>query len=131
MGYAMNVAVSIPMAIIIYMLTEKLIINLTADNRYNDRVQKSFVMGFIVGLVFIALGITIFGEQSNMDNQSMQLAMYWAGGFLVMNSVFFSWQDLDEGTKIIILCIAVTGLIIYTYHNKRHYDKDKDGSSDK
>ena len=126
MGYALNVAISIPMAIIIYMLTEKLIISLSSENKFNDRIQKSFVLGFIIGLVFIALGLTVFTESSNMDNQSLQLAMYGAGGFLVLNSVFFSWDVLDEGTKIIILGISVTGLIIYSYNNKRSYDRITD-----
>ena len=131
MGYAFNVAISIPMAIIIYLLTEKLIISLTAESKFNDRVQKSFVFGFIIGLVFIALGMTMFGTESNMDNQSLQLAMYGAGGFMVLNSVFFSWDDLDEGTKIIILGISITGMILYSYNNKRTYTRQYDKSHDK
>lgn len=126
MGYAINVAVSIPMAVIFYMLTEKLIINVTSENKFNDRVQKSFVIGFVAGLCLIALGLTVFNEGSNLDNQSIQLAMYGAGGFLVMNSVIFSWDELDEGTKMIILGISITGLIIYSYNNKRSYDKGSD-----
>lgn len=126
MGYAINVAISIPMAIIIYMLTEKTIISLTSDSKFSDRVQNSFVMGFIIGLVFIALGMTVFSEGSNMDNQSLQLALYESGLFLVLNSVLFSWDDLDEGTKIIILTISITGLIIYSYNNRRSYDRPFD-----
>jgi hypothetical protein len=119
MGYALNVALSAPMAIIIYMLTEKLIISLTSENKFSERVQRSFVFGFVIGLAFIALGMTVFAENSNMDNQSLQLAMYGAGGFLVLNSVFFSWDILDEGTKIIILGISIAGFILYSYQNKR------------
>ena len=125
MGYAINVAISIPLAIIIYMLTEKMIISLTSENKFQERVQRSFVIGFIIGLVFIAMGLTLFNEGSNLDNQTMQLAMYGSGGFLVMNSVFFSWDDLDEGTKIIILGISCTGLVMYSYNNKRSYDIEK------
>jgi peptidoglycan/LPS O-acetylase OafA/YrhL len=123
MGYALNVAISVPLAIIMYMLTEKLIINLTSDNKFDERVQKSFVMGFIIGLFFIGLGMTVFAENSNMDNQSLQLALYMAGTFLILNSVLFNWNDLNEGTKIIILSISAVGIIIYTYTNKRSYDK--------
>jgi hypothetical protein len=130
MGYAFNVAISIPMAIIIYLLTEKLIISLTVESKFNDRVQKSFVLGFIIGLVFIVLGMTMFSTESNMDNQSLQLAMYGAGGFMVLNSVFFNWDDLDEGTKIIILGISITGMILYSYNNKRSYDRQLTKSHD-
>lgn len=122
MGYALNVIISIPMAILIYLLTEKIIIKLTTENNFNERVQKSFVFSFIIGLVFIALGMTLFNEESNMDNQSLQFAMYEAGGFLILNSVFFSWDVLDEGTKIIMLCISIAGFIIYSYRNRRSYD---------
>jgi hypothetical protein len=118
MGYALDVAISIPMAVIIYMLTEKLIINMTSENKFNDRVQKSFVMGFIIGMCFIALGMSVFGNSSNMNNQPLRFAMYITGGFLVLNSVFFNWDDLDEATKIIILAISAAGLIIYSYRNK-------------
>jgi multisubunit Na+/H+ antiporter MnhB subunit len=118
MGYATNVVLSIPMAAIIYMLSEKMIKSLTYDNKFNDRIQKNFVMGFVVGMAFIALGMTLFAKKSNIDNQSLQFALYIAGGLLVLNSVFFSWNDLDEGTKIIILGISMVGLVIYTYRNK-------------
>ena len=118
MRYALSVAISIPMAVIIFMLTEKLIINLTQDNRFSERVQKSFIFGFIIGLTLIGLGMTVFNEESNMDNQTIKLALYGAGTFLVLNSVFFNWDNLDEGTKIIILGISIAGLVIYTYRNK-------------
>lgn len=114
----MNVALSIPMAIIVYMLTEKIIVGLTVENKFNERVQKGFVMGFIIGLCFVALGMTVFSKNSNMDNHSLQLAMYIAGVFLILNSVFFSWDDLDEGTKVVILGTSITGLIIYSYRNR-------------
>jgi amino acid transporter len=123
MGYGVNVALSVPMAFIIYILTEKMIINLTSESKFSERVQKSFIISFIIGLAYIAMGMTIFAENSNMDNQSLQLAMYGSGIFLVMNSVFFSWDDLDEGTKIIILGISISCLIIYSYNNRRSYDK--------
>jgi amino acid transporter len=123
MGYGVNVALSVPMAFIIYILTEKMIINLTSESKFSERVQKSFIISFIIGLAYIAMGMTIFAENSNMDNQSLQLAMYGSGAFLVMNSVFFSWDDLDEGTKIIILGISISCLTIYSYNNRRSYDK--------
>ena len=130
MGYAINVAMSIPMSIIIYMLTEKLIIKLTSDNVFHDKVQKSFVMGFVIGLVFIALAMTLFNKYSNLYNQALQLAMYGTGSLLVLNSVFFSWGDLDEGTKIIILGISMSGLVVYSYNNKQpHNTPDADADN--
>lgn len=117
MGYALNVIMSIPMSIILYILTEKIIINITSDNNFNDRVQKSFIMSFVVGLVFIALGMTVFNENSNIDNQSIRYALYSSGCFLIVNSVFFSWDNLDEETKIIILGISISCLVLYSYNN--------------
>lgn len=118
MGYATNVMVSLPMAIIMFMLTQKLIMGMTSESKYMDRIQKSFIIGFITGLLFIVLGLTMFSDDSNMNNKAIQYALYWAGSFLVINTVFFSWDDLDEGTKIILLGIMVSGLIIYSYRNK-------------
>lgn len=119
MGYAINVGLSIPMAIIIYMLTEKLIINLTCNDKYDVRVQKSFVIGFILGLTYITLGLTVFNHGSNMENYSLKMALFLSGGFMVINSVIFNWTDLDDIAKVIILCVSITGLITYTYKNKQ------------
>lgn len=116
MGYATNVALSIPIAFVIYILTEKLVINLTSDSKYKDRVQKSFVFGFVLGLLFIILGMTMFNEGSNMNNMSVRLAMYASGGYLALNSILFNWDDLDEGTKIVLLGVSATGLVLFSYH---------------
>lgn len=118
MGYATNIIISIPMAIIIYLLTDKMISSFTSENKFNDRVQKNFVLGFIVGMALIALGMTVFAKGSNMENQAIQFALYLAGGFIVLNAVFFNWDSLDESTKIIVLGIGIAGLAIYTYRNK-------------
>lgn len=115
MGYAINVAMSVPMAIIIYLLVEKMIVELTSNNKFNERVQNGFIMSFIVGLIFITLGMTLFGKKSDIENQSVRLALYAAGSMLILNSTFFSWGDLDEGTKIIILIISALGLIFFSY----------------
>jgi hypothetical protein len=115
MGYALNVALSIPLAFILYILTEKTIINLTLESKFSERIQKGFVIGFVMGLVFIVLGLTMFNEGSNMNNMTVRFALFTAGGFLALNSILFNWDDLDEGTKIVILGFSVTGLVLYSY----------------
>lgn len=119
MGYTTNVALSIPMGIIIYMLTEKLIINTGSEQDFDERVQSNFIVGFVTGLTFIALAMTIFAAHGQLDNQSLQYAMYGAGGFLVLNSVFFSWDLLDDSTKMMILGISISGMIIWSYTQRR------------
>lgn len=117
MGYIKNILISIPMALIFYLLTEKIITNITSENKYSDKIQKSFIIEFIVGLFFIALGLTAFNVGSNLENQSLRFSMYGAGGFLILNSVIFNWDGLDDGSKMIILSLSVAGLIIYSYNN--------------
>lgn len=119
MGFVKNMAISIPMAIIIYMLTEKIIINITSNNIYNDRIQKSFILSFIVGLTYIIIGLTVFSEKSNLDNQALQFAMYMSGLFLIINAVVFNWNNLSDNTKIIILALTTIAFIMYSYTNKR------------
>lgn len=125
MGYTTNVALSIPMGIIIYMLTEKLIIKTGTDQDFDERVQSNFIVGFLTGLVFIALAMTIFADGSQLDNQSLQYALYGAGTFMVLNSVFFSWDLLDETTKIMILGISISGMVLWSYTQKRGAKKKK------
>lgn len=125
MGYTTNVALSIPMAIIIYMLTEKLIISTVSEKQFDEKVQSNFIIGFITGLVFIALAMTAFADRGAFDNQSLQLSLYGAGGFMVLNSVFFSWDVLDEKTKMMILAISVTGMVLWSYTQKRFKSSKK------
>ena len=118
MSYAKNVGLSLPMAIIIYMLTEKIIINLTSENKFSERVQKSFVISFVIGLCFIAIGMSVLGEKSNIHNQPLQYSFYISGVCLLLNSVFVNWDNLDENTKMLILGISIIGFILYSYANK-------------
>jgi hypothetical protein len=120
MGYALNVGLSIPMAVIIYLLTEKLIIKLTGDNKFEDRIQKGFIIGFVAGLVFIFVGMTVFGHESNIANESLRYAMHGSGSFLILNSIIFNWHVLDEGTKIIILLILLSSLLLFSYTYKNN-----------
>lgn len=119
MSLACDVATSVPLAIIIYMFTEKSIIATTSENKFNDRVQKSFILSFIVGLVYIVLGMTVFDEKSNMENKPIQLALYGSGGFMIFNSIFVNWNNLDESTKMIILGIMIASCTLYSYRNKK------------
>jgi len=112
--YALNVAISVPLSIMIYMLTEKTIMFVTAENKFNEKIQKSFVYAFIIGLLYIAISMTIFSEHSNIYNQSLQYALRGAGFFLVLNSIIINWDDLDEGTKMVLLGMSIMGLVIYT-----------------
>ena len=125
MGYLLNVSLSVPMGVIVYLLTEKLILGAIAERNFEEKVQSNFIIGFIVGLAYVALAMSAFAEKGIFDNQSMQLAMYGAGIFLVLNSVFFSWDVLDENTKILILTIAISGLVLWSYSLKRYVPSDK------
>ena len=118
MGYAWNVAFSIPMAIILYMLSDKMIFNIIKDNIYNERMQKGFIISFLIGLIYCVIGMTILNDTSHIHNKSLQLALYGSGAFLIVNTIIFNWDCHDETTKGIILGIAIIGFVIYTYSNR-------------
>ena len=83
MGYVSDILIAIPMGVVIYMLVEKLIAGMTADSQFNDKVQKSFVLGFLIGQIMIGLGMTVFADSSDMANRSMRMAMYGAGALWI------------------------------------------------
>lgn len=117
MGYGSNIVTGLLMGLIIYVLTEKTVIIITEENNFNDKIQKGFIISFIIGLTYIALGMTAFSENNYLENHSLQIAFMGAGIFLVLNSVFINWNNLDEETKMIILAITISGLVIYSYNN--------------
>lgn len=125
MTYSINIALSIPMAIIIYMLTEKMIITTVSDKEFGEKTQSNFIIGFVTGLAYIALAMTLFSDKGVFDNQVLQMSLYGAGTFFVLNSLFFSWDVLDEQTKMMLLAISVTGLVLWSYTLKRVRNKKK------
>ena len=113
MGYASNVCLSIPTAIIMYLLINKLILQFILNNNYNNTQQKSFVLEFIFGLLFIIIAITVFTHIP----PAIKYTFYLTGGFMIINSGIFNWDTLDEYTKIIFLTILFSGCVIYSYKN--------------
>jgi hypothetical protein len=117
MGFVGNIMMSIPLGTILYILTEKIITFTTTSNNYNDRLQNIFIMGFIIGALYIIVAMTLFNAQSNIYNQTLQLSILGCGILLLLNSVLLNWSDLNEGTKIVMLTVFATSIIIYSYRN--------------
>lgn len=111
MGYALNVGISIPTSIIIYMLTNKILSLMTEENN----IQTKSIITFIISICFIVLGMSIFASNSNIGNQVIQYGLYISGGYMILQTLIFNWDHLDEYTKIIILGIILCGFIYYSY----------------
>lgn len=118
MGYAFDVMTSIPIAIILYVLSEKIVRTNITDNRYEKMVQKNFVIMFIIGMVFILLASTLFDEKKKrygIYNRPLQYALYLSGMMALGSSVVVNWDTLDENTKIIILMISLGGCVTMSF----------------
>ena len=115
MGYAADVMISIPIAIIIYMLVEKLTIISIENEQFNQKIQKNQIILFIIGLALIGLAYSVFSENSKLNNRSLQYSMYLSGGFLLFNSMILNWDVMDENTKVIILVIMFSGSVVFSY----------------
>jgi hypothetical protein len=106
---------SIPTSFIFFMLIDKMIDNMTINSEYSVKIQSRFVFGFIIGLVSILLAITVFAENSNMHNRCMQYSAYLTGIILILNSTVFNWKYMDDNAKMMILGIAASCIIVYSY----------------
>lgn len=115
MGIAYNIGFSIPIAIIIYLLSEKVITHLTYDDSLDVKIQKNFVIGFLFGLVYFLLGMTVFSEGSDIANDTLKYSFYLSGLFLIINAVIINWDILNEETKMVILGLAFVGSVVLSY----------------
>jgi len=118
MGYAFDVMTSIPIAFILYILSEKIVHTNTKDDKYDISIQKNHIIMFIIGLVFLLLANTIFDEKKKIKslyNRPLQYAMYISGILLLINSMIINWDILNENTKILILMLTLGGCIVLSF----------------
>ena len=122
--YIGDITLSIFLGCLVFMLVEKLVTNIVASSQYDEGLQKKFVLSFIIGIAFVILGTELLGKQRLFENNVVQNALYGASIFLILNGTLFNWGKLDEGTKMVIICIAIIGVIMYTYYRNGNKKDD-------
>lgn len=112
-----SVIIAIPLSLLVYYFTEIVINNAVEEFDYDGRIQNSFIVGFIVGLFYIALAMLTFSEKGKINNRPLEYTMYITGVLLLFNSTFANWSYLSDSTKLfllgIIIAIISAGTFIY------------------
>lgn len=125
MGF-LEIMLSVPLGVVLYIFTHQVVTLLNVDLPYGDKYQRSLIMAFIMGILVLVLGNTLFKNNKTIKNKTMQYGLTLCGILLIGYSTFSNWGSMDSGTKLIIFSIILSGFIWYIYKlNKKDKKKKK------
>lgn len=116
----MGILISVPIAIIYNLLVSKIINILTVDYAQKDRIQKELLISVIAGVVAIAIGFIVFGNEQ-IENKIVKYGLILGGGILLFYSTIYNWNTLEDLTKVLFLLGTLVVVILFSY--KWLYDK--------
>lgn len=115
MNATLNVLLSIPLGILIYLFVEKCIGN-TTNVVFSNNLQKKFVLGFIIGIALMCIAIEVVGNECMYENPVVWYALCGSSLVVILNNTLLNWSDVDDSTKMMILCVTIAGIIAFSYH---------------
>ena len=111
-----NMFLGLVMALILYILVQSISVSITNGAEFEDKTQKIFIINFIIGIVLIISGNTIFGKRGSMKNKSVQYGVIFGGISLMINTVVMNWDYLSDATRVSLIGLLVLGGVGYAYY---------------
>tara|TARA_Y100000780_G_C13589727_1_gene380203 strand:+ start:41 stop:403 length:363 start_codon:yes stop_codon:yes gene_type:complete len=106
---------SIPITFALVFLTNKTSEYMVNDLQYNDKIQRAFVINFVIGLILGLLSFILFSKDKIFSNYSLKLATLFTSFIFIVLSVITEWNNLIDTTKIIIVCMYLFVLLSFSY----------------
>jgi len=110
----MGVLLSIPIAIMYNLFISKINHMLTEDLSLREKMQRELVIGVIAGIVALIVAFTVFGNKK-MENKIAKYGLILGGVLLLLYSVIYNWDSIENVTKLIVLFTIMVCMIGYSY----------------
>jgi putative effector of murein hydrolase len=122
-----HIILSIPISILTIYLVTLATEYMTEELKYNDKIQKGFIINFIIGLLLIFLSYSLFSKYKILENNTMKYSTFISGVYFTIISILINWTELENTTKIILMTMSIIVLISYSYqidsnNNKQNND---------
>lgn len=111
-----NMFLGLVMALILYILVQSISVSITNGAEFEDKTQKIFIINFIIGIVLIISGNTIFGKRGSMKNKSVQYGVIFGGISLMINTVVMNWDYLSDATRVSLIGLLLLVVVWYAYY---------------
>ena len=82
MGF-LEIILSVPLGVILYVFLQQVITLINMDLPYGDKFQSSLIMAFIIGILILVIGNTLFKNNKRLKNKTMQFGLTLCGILLV------------------------------------------------
>lgn len=110
-----HVLLSIPISILMIYLITIGTEYFTEELIYNDKVQKGFIINFVIGMLLLFFSHILFSKKKILENDTMKYSTIITGLYLTIIAVLLNWNELDSSTKIILMAMTIIVLIFYSY----------------
>lgn len=111
----MGIILSIPIGIIYNLIVSKIGNMMTLNSSYKDKIKKNLIVEIIGGIVALALAYFVFS--SNLfNNKIVKWGLIFGGFLLLIYSLVYNWDEIDDFVKLFLFFSAFTGTIIYSYN---------------
>ncbi len=78
--------------------------------------------GGIVGLI---VAMFVFGQNSKYKNRSIRYGLYFGSILLLIHTIMYNWETLENDSKFVIMIITLLALIFYVYNNFTESEENK------
>jgi undecaprenyl pyrophosphate phosphatase UppP len=120
----MGIILSIPIGIIYNLIVSKIGNMMTQDSSYRDKIKKNLIVEIIGGIVALALAYFVFSSEL-FNNKIAKWGLIFGGILLLIYSLVYNWDEIDDFVKLFLFLSAFTGTVVYSYNyikikNKKH-----------
>ena len=110
----MGIILSIPIGIIYNLIISK-IGNMITDNlSCKDKIKKNLIIEIIGGIVALALAYYVFSS-GMFGNKIVKWGLIFGGVILLVYSLIYNWDEIDDYIKLFIFFISFFGITFYSY----------------
>lgn len=116
MGYTTTFLLAFAIAIVYNLFIVKMSEIMTLDLDYDSKIQKSLVIGIIGSIIGFIMAKYLFGKKSILTNKSAAYGLTGGSLIILINTLFFNWDVLDNGIKLFIIGTILLCQIYFSYN---------------
>jgi dipeptide/tripeptide permease len=126
MTSTINIVIGTVIGFMTYALIYNMTDNMTNKLEFDEKVQKRFVLNFLFGLVLLVLAYTFFTTNKKLSNKMVRLGFIISGSCLLFNTIILNWDNLDESSRVCLICICLGIVMWYAYYiDSKNKNKNK------
>jgi hypothetical protein len=107
--------ISLMIAVFYNMFFHKLGNVLYNDLEFQQRKENTISVIFIAGIIGLSIGYLLCLDDFEYQSLSVGHGLQIGGVFLLVSSLLNNWTEMDDGLKLIMLGIMMSGSIYYFY----------------